>query len=182
MARLRGSSPARGIQRRARRRTSWEDGPGGTASLIRTGAGATFLGSAITPIVPALTAVRLRGEFQIFLSVSTAGGGMSGAVGIGIASLAAVTAGIASVPTPTTEADNDNWLWHRFFYVRSAGVITPVADSNGGVSAVFRVEIDSKAMRKFTDGESIYAAVELTEEGTETAIVDLNSRLLVMLP
>ena len=180
MARPRGSTLVRG--RTPRRQTSWGVGPGGTASQSLSFSTAVFIGSAIQPVTPGMTVVRIRGELLIHLTVATALGGYSGAVGIGIASAAAVAAGIASVPAPITESDDQNWMWHRFFQVRSAPILTPAADSNVGTEAVFRVEIDSKAMRKFDDGLNIYAALEAVEEGTSVIRFSLDTRVLLKLP
>ena len=113
MARSRGFRQAHG----PRRKSSWEEGVGATGLATPvTATGSAFIGATITPTVGEVTVVRTRGQFVAALTVATGlGDGFTGAVGIGIATLAAVTAGIASVPTPVTEMDWDGWVWHRFF-------------------------------------------------------------------
>ena len=108
-------------------------------------------------------------------------------MGIGIATLAAVTAGVASVPTPITEAGWDGWLWHMFFQCRAAGIIDGSAmgdtDAVNPTAAAVRFEIDSKAMRKFEDTDlAIYAALEVSEVGTSTMVWSFDSRALFKLP
>jgi len=179
VARFRGSSQGRSI-RSPRRRSSWEAGPGGTAALGLTGAATTsFIGSAVSPTTPGVTAVRLRGQIDFMLTLATAAGdGFQGAVGIGIATEAAVMAGIASVPTPITEQGDENWLWWHVFSVHN-----PVVSSSGITRSGFqRVVVDSKAMRKLDDGMSLYWAIELVETGTATMTVRADSRVLILLP
>ena len=179
---LRGSFPGRATSQR--RKTAWGIGPGGqTAAAIAAGA-PQFIGSAIQPGVEGLTIVRLRGHLDIQLTLATAANdGFSGSIGIGLATLAAVTAGIASVPTPLTEQDAENWLWWYAFNVHGAQAFStgaaPGTEQNG---TVVSVEIDSKAMRKFPSEMSIYAAVESAETGTAAMIVRLDTRMLLKLP
>ena len=161
-----------------RRRSSWEFGPGGSASIGFTASSSVFLGSAIVPTTPGLTLVRIRGHVLLGLTAATALGGFSGAIGIGLATSAAVTAGIASVPTPLTELGDENWLWHSFFSVRAPSATL----SDWTDAAMVRILIDSKSMRKFDEGMSIYAAIEVVEEGTSVMRVDLDSRALALLP
>ena len=180
---LRRGSP-RGAARIAspRRLVAWDEGVGGTATLAISTTTPAFLGSAVTLVagVSKVTVVRFRGMADFLQTAADAGNsGFAGAIGIGIASLAAVTAGIASVPTPITEADSASWLWHSFFNVH--GVTASPTWGNDG-SGYLRMEIDSKAMRKVTTEDAIYAAVEAgTETGTATMQVRLNTRMLVKL-
>ena len=170
----------RGLIRQARgprRLTNWGGGPGSNAAASITSSTAFILGGGIT-FGAAGTVVRIRGNFQAFLlSYSSAGDGFHGAVGIGLASEAAFTAGIASLPTPITEAGWDGWLWHNFFGVHGglAAGASAVGVSNPGVD----IDIDSKAMRKVSDDMVIYAAAEVTETGVASMSVFLNSRMLL---
>ena len=111
------------------------------------------------------------------ITASAAADGFFGAIGYGITTLAAVTAGVASVPTPLTEGDWDGWLHHQFFdcHLGLAGS----ADGAG----YQRVEIDSKAMRKIPDADYIpFAVVEFVEAGTASLEFNLGTRMLVALP
>jgi len=180
VARLRGSFPARA--RSQRRRSAWDAGPGGTAVTSLSNNTPAFLGSAVTPTAGAapLTVVRIRGQVDVMLTLATAAGdGWQGAIGIGLATTAAVVAGISSVPTPTTEQGDENWLWWHVFSVHN-----PLVSSSelNGMGAYQRIEIDTKAMRKFDDGMSIYAAINQVETGTATMDVFLDTRMLTLLP
>jgi len=167
------------------RQTAWGDGPGDTSRAVVASTTPQFLGQFITPVVEGLTVIRIRGELQIQLTLATtARDGMAGAVGIGIATAAAVNAGIASVPTPITEQDSENWLWWQAFSVMSAGIGTGAAQNLSGTgSSHFRATIDTKAMRRFDSEKAIYAAIEVgVETGTASMDVRLDSRALVKLP
>jgi len=170
-----------GLIRTGRGRSSgvsrdWGDGPGGTASIGLTSSAVSLLGSAITATTGEVTSLRIRGLFDVFLEgIPTADGdGYFGAVGIGKATLAAFTAGIASVPTPITEQNWDGWMWHSHFSVHVGDVTFGPGDS-----ASQRIVIDAKAMRKFDSQEVIFAAVEVVEVGTATVRMFLDSRMLV---
>ena len=107
----------------------------------------------------------------VFLTAASAvGDGFSGAFGIGFASTAAIQAGIASLPTPVTEFDSDNWIFHRFYHLIAPHVIDGgVSNDTGYGPAWLRVEIDSKAMRKVPDDDvGLYMAWEHTLSGTAT--------------
>ena len=164
-----------------RRRTAWADGTGGTAITTITSVTPSFVGSSVVPAVEGLTIVRIRGYFRaIQTSKTTAGDGFRFAFGIGLATFAAVTAGIASVPTPLAEQDSENWLfWHAG---RVQAITGTEADGANAFGIVFDFEIDSKAMRRFPGESALYAAIEQVETGTATMEVSHDSRLLVKLP
>ncbi len=163
-----------------RRRTGWEEGTGGTTLLNLTTTTPSFVGQALGIQTDGLTLVRTRGYFKIVMQLAASlGDGMTGAFGIGLASTAAVAAGIGSVPTPITEQNWEGWLyWHGF----SVEAIT-ASESNWGNEVLDVAEIDSKAMRKIDSDMSFYAAIEIgTETGAVTAIVHHDSRMLFKLP
>ena len=179
----RGSRPGRAIQS-LRRKTAWSQGPGGTTNTPITANGSTFLGSSVVATVEGVTVIRIRGELLMYLSLATSSNdGYRGAVGIGIATLAAVTAGVASVPTPITEEDAENWLWHRYFSCNSPVPFSAGAAQDGpDIATSLRVEVDTRAMRKFPSEMAIYAIIEVVETGVATLNVSLNSRALAKLP
>jgi len=180
---LRSRSPTR-------RKTSWTVGPQSGvdgASISITASAAVLMGVGSAATEDGLTIVRTRGELLFFLTASTTGGGgFFGAFGIGIANTPAFTAGVASLPTPITEDDWDGWLYHRFLTVGSGGAIdagvSADVDMVNASAASVRVEIDSKAMRKINLNETLFAALEVTEVGTATARIFVNSRILVKIP
>ena len=164
-----------------RRKTQWFGGPGGTGTNSLQSSTAVLLGSSTSPAAGQEdhTLVRTRGLVQILLtSVAAAGDGFFGAVGIGIATTSAIAAGVASVPTPLTELSWDGWIWHHFFSVHAG--ITAAVESE---STTVTIPIDSKAMRKLGGTNmGLYAAIEGVEEGTATAEIWLNCRMLHKLP
>ncbi len=133
------------------------------------GGGVTFLEKG--------TIVRLRGILSCTLQVATTiGDGFFGAVGVAVVQTPAFTAGIASVPTPITEANSDVWLWHSFFDVRFAK-----ADASDG-SGLQRFDVDSKAMRIVEGAEStLFAVIEVVEQGAGDMDAFFDSRVLVKL-
>ncbi len=170
----------RGQFRSPRRTTEWTVGTGDNTVLGPLSSGqAAFVGQGVNPTIPGLTVVRIRGYFQVWLETLTvASSDMFGAFGIGIASLAAFTAGIASLPTPITEEDSENWLYHQYF-----GITSKLDTLSAGEElASYRVEIDSKAMRKVSQDQVTYAALEIVEIGAVTLVASHNSRQLVKLP
>ena len=184
------TSRSRFLPRGKPRTSSWGLGPksgtaGASLSLSATGAQLGTIGAG--PVEDGITLIRTRGELLVQLvTASASGGGFFGAFGIGIVTAAAFSAGVASVPTPITEEGWDGWLYHRYLNVITSGIIdgSVAADhdfilSQGGV---FRVEVDSKAMRKHTVDDVVFCCMEVTEGGTSTGRWLFNSRLLAKLP
>ena len=177
---------ARGFSRRGRfpaqqrRKTAWDIGPGSTAATAISASGATLVGTGVSFELDGLTVVRTRGELLITIVTATSAlDGLRGAFGIGIASLAAFTAGIGSVPTPITEETDENWLYHQYFTVMT---ITGGEQWGNAGTTILRTSVDSKAMRKVGAGIVVYAAVEVVETGAIVADVSFNSRMLLKLP
>jgi len=173
-----------------RRKTAWGIGPqtgvDGAPQAITTSISSLATGGAAAG-QDGLTVVRIRGEFQAFLTAASANtNGYHGAFGIGTARTPAFTAGMASLPSPITDEDDELWLYHRYFSIISGSVIDNAAALAEGVvnstCAALRFEVDSKAMRKFNLGDVLYAAVEVVELGTATMQWVFNSRVLDKLP
>ena len=163
---------------RSRRLTSWDEGVGGGSPVVESATITRFLGSALQFDGDGLTLVRTRGEFMANLTAaSAAGAGYVGAVGIGLATFAAVTAGIASVPTPITEQGWDGWIWWSPIYCFAGR-----ADEVEGGLANQRLVIDTKGMRKLHEEDALYAAIEVTEVGAASLNVALDTRMLFKLP
>ena len=174
-----------------RRKTTWTGGPssgvdGGPQDVSTS---SSVLGTTASLVAEdGITVVRIRGDLSIFLmTAAAAGDGYHGAVGIGIASAAAITAGVASLPTPITEESDPNWMYHRYFSVLAGGVIdnsaAADADQVNATSAAMHFEMDSKAMRKLSIGQGLYFAVESVEFGAAAVMrFAFNCRLLIKLP
>ena len=159
-----------------RRATAWSAGPGSSVLTSISTSSSGFLGASIQGTEQGLTMIRIRGQLNAALDVFTSvGDGYQGAVGIGIASLAAVTAGIGSVPTPLTEQDSDNWMWWHPLSVH--GGLALASETRGHQV----LEIDTKAMRKFPTDLSIYMAFEVVEIGTAVLSIFADTRALAKL-
>ena len=180
MAHSRGSRQVLTTGIRSRRQTGWGLGPGASTPATLSATGSVFIGSLSVPSVEGLTVVRLRGVFSCFLStVTSALDGFAGAVAVGVAEDRALGIGITAVPLPLTNADQENWLWHSFFSVKST---TTIGDTRYGSTFINNMVIDSKAMRKLPIGRSMYAILEAAEVGTSVLQVHLDTRALVKLP
>ena len=160
----------RGV-RGVRRRTHW------SASLV-TPVSVSTSGSLLLFTSPVghegETLIRVRGLLSVALQTASAvADGYVGSFGMAIVTTAAATAGVASIPTPSTEAAWDGWLLHRFFDCRR----TLGAGSPGEFS---RLELDSKAMRKANEDESLVGVIEFTETGTATMLIVASIRFLSM--
>ena len=132
--------------------------------------------------------MRSRGEMLLYLKTASAANvGYSGAFGIAISTLVAVTAGAASIPGPLDEEDWDGWLYHRYFSLRAPAVIdgsvSADVDSINAGSSVLWVDVDSKAMRKFGDVDlAMFCALQVVETGMATMQWIYASWVLVKLP
>ena len=151
-----------------RRKTGWSRGPGGIST--RSAVGNTLLGVTSVAVLDGLTLVRVRGEVLIWTTaVAATTDHFAGAVGIANFPENAVGVGITALEVPTTDADWDGWLWHSFFTV----------GGTGDFSSVARIPIDSKAMRKVKEGDTLAAIFSVeTEGGTTVASVSMSTRVL----
>ncbi len=182
----RGFTPR--VQVGTRRKTDWTDGVGDSGVDVFTGTSSAILGAGVSPLTPSLTLVRTRGEVLLLLTAAAnPGSGFTGAVGIGKANLAAfTTGGITSLPTPIEEMNWNGWLWHQIFSLIASDTLSGSAsvdtDFPNAVSAVARIPIDSKAMRKISDEEVFFCAIEIfLQGGSGTLRVAVNSRMLFKL-
>jgi len=160
---------------RTRRGVGWEEGPGASTQTGLSASGSVILGLGLELLVDDFTLMRTRGRLSAFLNTgSAAGEGFHCAMGIGIVTKEAFAIGITAVPIPITNMDWDGWLYHQFFdcHVRST---TNVDTDSAGIT----FEVDSKAMRKLRDGDTIFAVLEVVEIGAATMDVFFDSRVLL---
>ncbi len=132
--------------------------------------------------VPGRTIVRIRGEVNILLTVASTflGGFPVVAVGLGIVTAQALGGGAASVPAPFTDVGWDGWMWYWKGSMLTNNAFT--LPSNEGPSSA-RIVIDSKAMRKWGENDSLIAVVETSLElGASVLALELNTRVLEKLP
>jgi len=162
-----------------RRLTSWFVGPHGTTVL--SGNGATVFPVSVQSTDEGLTLIRVRGSLLLYLSAAAAAlDGFRWGFGMAVVSENAAGIGVSAVPSPLTDITWDGWM------VYSTGVLKAVDSTvqfgNAG-SATHRIEIDSKAMRKFKFSDVLVAMLEVTDEvGTAVLRADLSSRILSKLP
>ncbi len=106
------------------------------------------------------TIVRTRGTFWVATDQVVASEDAVGALGMMVVRDAARAAGVASLPTPTTEAEDDAFFVHQWW---QSGMNFIQNDATG-----FQVtgnlwkqyDFDSKAQRKFTPEDAIVVTVE----------------------
>ena len=182
MARIvRGRRGSVGGFSRQRRKTAWTLGPGSTVVTTVSSVTPAFVGARFDILQDGVTLARMRGRLRIALrSAVSLGDNITGAFGVGVVKTTAAIAGIASVPTPVAEQDAESWL---YWQAVSMGSMSPSPQWGSAGWAFFDVDIDSRAMRKLSLDDSIYAAFEGgTEVGNVTLNVFFDSRLLFMLP
>ena len=175
MARSRGFLPRTRAPKRA---TTWGQGPS-AIDLISAATSKLFWtnGSVLTN-ESIVTIVRMRGLVSIQLNtIDAVGAGFFGAVGLGIITLDAFTAGAGSAPGALTDAEWDGWIWHSFFDVRGQSVT--MADGVNAFHASQRIEIDSKAMRKFEDSQVLFGSFDMVESTNATVEMQAEARVLL---
>jgi len=161
--------------RRTVRRPSWSRGPNGI--LQRTSSGAAIFATGAQANFDELTVIRIRGVFEIFLSVAAAAlDGFDGAFGICRVSENAFNAGAGSIPSPLTDVAWDGWQAYQMFSLKA--VTATIADGVNAVGVYKRFELDTKAMRKTNITDVLVGVIEATEVGTATMNMRLDSRML----
>ena len=173
---LRRGYPAR-VHSSSRRVNKWGIGPQLTLTNATSSGNLFFTTGVALAAESQVTIIRLRGEFLAFLTAAGAAEGFSGAVGIGICTDEAFAAGVTAVPGPVDESDWDGWMWHSFFHVFEGFS----AAGDGSVIQSIRLPVDSKAMRKFSAGYTLFGTVQLDEIGTATIQIACDTRTLLKL-
>ena len=174
---FRSTFPARS-PRGKRRQTAWSIGPQSNGQSVSSIVPVLWTNGSTLVAEAEVTIVRIRGLVSLKLTgTDTAGGGFFGALGIGLASTPAFTAGQASLPTPISEVDWPGWIWHQFFSVSSN--TATIADGVNAVGATQNIVIDTKAMRKQGQEMVMFGVIEGSREGgTATVIMDADCRML----
>ena len=183
MAHVRSTSILRTSGRSQRRKTSWAIGPFG--STVHTTNASKVFPTGSQALLEGLTIVRIRGELVGALSGAAAAldGFSRVGVGICITNENAAGIGITATPTPLTDIAWDGWIWHSIFSLFSPGIIAGGAADDAPLGSAFiRLEIDSKAMRKFKNTDVLTGVVETGDEvGAANMTLKLNTRVLVKL-
>ena len=169
------------VPARSARQTSWVSGPSGNLPISSVGTNLFATGLQATD--SGLTLVRSRGE--LVLQMISAAAGLDGfsriAAGLCIVSENAFNAGAGSIPDPLVDIAWDGWLW---FWTGSLFSVfnKAITDDEGSASSGIRIEIDSKAMRKFKNSDVCCAVLSNQNEvGTAVYEAKISARLLVKL-
>ncbi len=157
---FRSRSPSVVGGRGPRRQTQW--GATTTSATVAIAAATKVLFARFTfaqlaaSVGTPVTHIRERGLLTIFSDQVAADENQLGAIGFAVVSEVAGAAGAASIPGPFTEADWDGWYaWApivaRFEFLTVSGI-----EPHMGIE----VPIDSKAMRKVNDEDSLVIMIE----------------------
>ncbi len=127
-------------------------------NVISVASGASVIIASFDPAANFLlkpTIVRSRGEVTIRPQTFGADLSIGGALGICVVSDEALAAGTAAIPRPFDDADWGGWMvWQSFFYNLE------FSDTTGLRQVDKSWQVDSKAMRKVSDGESVVLMCE----------------------
>ena len=173
---FRGSS----LIRAPKRQVSWGVGPNASDILANTTQSQVWTNGVQLVAESEVTIVRIRGSLQLIQTSQTAvGDGVNGAIGIGLASAPAFAAGIGSLPTPLAEEDWQGWMWHQYFQMRA--ITATESDGSNAQAVNLRMDIDSKAMRKFGTETVLFGAIEFVLSGGAAWEFNARTRILAKL-
>ena len=141
----------------------------GTQSVISSMLAPTGVGAARQ------TLLRTRGSLVVLGTPDAAGDSEIVGLGVIVVQQAAAAVGGASVPGPLNDPDA-NWLWHQFVGLNAMGA---TGETPTSVSAIVRVEIDSKAMRKVAIDQELIMIGELATGEFASVIVTGGWRVLM---
>jgi len=175
--------PRRHLARSQRRKKVWGVGPDANAVAISAANVKVLWTNGIVLTSPLEgTLARIRGQAHIQVNtVSAIASGFRGAIGIGVVNEDAFNAGIGALPGPVSDKEWDGWMFHTFFDVRS--ITATIADGVNASAVHVRIDIDTKAMRKWQFDQVLMGMIETdTEVGTAILRLDADSRALLLLP
>ncbi len=153
---------------------SWDGIPGIELGL----AGAqTALGGSLAFNIPA-TILRLRGELLFVLDGAAESASIFVTVALGVISSDAFAAGSGSVPDPAAEAEYPWMYWSTVALINQSSDTAATAGEQNQVGQAYRLQFDSKAMRKVKPGQSLAWIVE-TGSATPIDIIISQTRALI---
>ncbi len=117
------------------------------------------------------TLMRTRGNILVQLDAGANDERAMIALGLIVVSTPAATAGTASVPTPITDIGAD-WFWHYFATVTALAETSVTGDAGGLFE---RIEVDSKAMRKLKDDQTLLLVCEVGQTIDATGTFDVQA-------
>ncbi len=147
----------------------------GRMSQLDLTTGSVALGTGAFDLTGPGTVMRLRGRFYAQLDIGGVDERAVIAVGVIKVSDEALAAGVASIPSPDTDGDAE-WIWHGYLIVSAGAEAAVVTD------AMFdRVEVDSKAMRRFKASDSLAVVAEVCDSSDQAGTADLMYGLRLLL-
>ena len=160
-----------------RRATDWIGGINVAANTTAIAAGvsqivASFDSRTNASVSWPCTVVRARGYLTVSAGASNASLNAQGAFGMCIVNGEAFDAGAAAIISPWTEAFDDRWFYHTYW---SWDLLRTAAGEN--IYSGFQHVIDSKAMRKFENGDVIVWMIE--NASADPAEFQVNIRTLL---
>ena len=143
---------------------------------------AATTGVAEGSINPVGTIVRIRGCIYMELALETAASTIQ-EVGVGLAlvddrALAVSTSAGAGLPQPIDDEDYEGWMWWNCSYLAVEG---NVAVRNQGGHGARMIEIDSKAMRRWDENQTLVWLVQNKPIDGTAAVVEvaMHGRMLI---
>ena len=174
------------IPTRVRRRTIWDDGPiTATDGQQMSAAGKSVWATGVVLALDAMSTItRMRGIVDLYLELSTsAGDGMTGAVGLGIVSSDASGIGQTAIPGPVSDPSWPGWIWYHYWTVRGVAIQSAGSDTARNAFADLHLVIDSKAQRIMKTGETLIGMFEVGTETGNAAVRGFGQvRVLLKLP
>ena len=169
-----GKRFSRGISRGARRMSSWFDIVPANATMAASGGTVLHALTTAEKAKRPFTVVRTHLVLSAISDQLIASELSIGAYGLCVVTDQAIGQGVASVPTPVTDASSDQWFVHQWLMANFnfSSAIGTQADA-GHIWTV-----DSKAMRKVTEDQDIIGVAEFSAFG-DGVIVTAMGRLLI---
>ena len=154
-----------------KRLTTWFQFQPVTLNPSATGTLIFSLNAAALAFTP-FTIVRSHFELQLRSDQAAAIEQQSIGFGIAVVSDEAVAVGVSAIPTPIANAASDLWFLHRFLF----GDESALTDRTRSAT---RASIDSKAMRKVSEGQDVAVVVESSAAVGGGTTLDVAGRMLI---
>jgi len=163
-----------------KRRTVWQGFFGNDAVAVVSNAVGhqVLITEAKLEMFPQGTLVRIRGVFDVFTNpVGANNDDVRWGAGIYFANSGALAAGTGSLQFPLSQIESGEWMWWATGLIRQRSTYSEFSSSQNAV----RVEIDSKAMRKFSNDQALVIVVQTSNgAGTTGVFFDVGGRALIM--
>ena len=165
------STSSRVLVRGARRESLWVGVTLGVTTMTAPGGTITNASNAALLALRPFTVIRLHMAFWLQSDQAAAIETQHAGFGVAVVSDQAVAIGVTAVPTPITDIGSDLWFAHRLMYADESNLTDRTR------SGQF-FEIDSKAMRKVEDGQTVIMVAELSSTGSGLQLVS-GGRMLI---